>query len=258
MKPAEAGFPVAAGRRVKGLRREELASLARMSPDYYTRLEQGRHPTASAAVLDSLARALQLSAEDRSHLYALAKTVDVSPHDGPPGGDLEALRRMLEVFGHAPAVVCGPFADLLAVNDGARFLFDMDYERMSPAERNSIHWMLTSPTARELYNESWEQTATDMIGKLRSETGRMPHAPRARALVAQLSRESELFRRVWGRHEVSTCVQGSLKVLHHRLGGVLHMRSEAVTIHTSPDQVFYVLLPVDDAFEKAYLKYRCR
>jgi hypothetical protein len=189
-------------------------------------------------------------------LYALAQAVDASPHDGPPGGDLEALRRMLDTFGHAPAVLCGPFADLLAVNDAARFLFDIDYERIPTAERNSIHWMLTSPAAREVYGESWEQTATEIIGKFRAESGRMPHAPRARALVAQLSRESELFRRVWGQHEVSTCVQGATKVMHHRLGGVLHMRSEAVTIHSSPDQVFYVLFPVDDAFEKAYLKYR--
>jgi hypothetical protein len=150
--------------------------------------------------------------------------------------------------------MCGPFSDILGANDAARFLYDTDFRRFPAPQRNSIHWMLTAPAARDLYDECWEQTATEMIGKLRAESGRRPDHPRARALVARLGQESELFRQVWHAREVSACVQG-VKTLRHRLGGVLRMRSDAVTLHSSPGQVFYVMLPADDAFEAAYRKH---
>jgi transcriptional regulator with XRE-family HTH domain len=257
VKPEDVGLtPYGTRRRVHGLRREEVAQMAGVSPEYYTRLEQGRHPTASPAVLNALARALRLPADERSYLYALARAVDNSPDAEPAAADQEALTRMLDVFGLTPAVLCGPFSDILGANDAARFLYDTDFSRLPAPHRNSIHWMLTAPAARALYDEHWEQTATEMIGKLRAESGRRPHHPRAQALVARLEQESELFRQVWHQHEISTCVQG-IKILRHRLGGVLRMRSEAVTLHSSPSQVFYVMLAVDDAFEAAYRKFSC-
>ena len=110
VKPDDAGIPDSTRRRVAGLRREELARIAGVSPDYYTRLEQGRHPTASPAVLDGLARALRLTAQERSHLYALARPTDASPPGGDPeAGDLAPLEQMLGVLGDIPAVLCGPF-----------------------------------------------------------------------------------------------------------------------------------------------------
>jgi transcriptional regulator with XRE-family HTH domain len=256
VNPHDVGLPQGSTRRrVRGLRREELARMAGVSLDYYTRLEQGRHLTASPGVLDALARALRLPAEERSHLHALARAADVNPLDGAAGGDREALAQMLGVFGRTPAVLCGPFSDILAVNDAALFLYDTDFAKLPAAERNSIHWMLTATAARALYDECWEQTATEMIGKLRTESGRHPGHPRASALTAQLDRQSELFRQVWRQHEVSTCVQG-VKTLRHRLGGQLRMRTDAVTVHSSPGQVFYLMLPADEAFEAAYREYR--
>jgi transcriptional regulator with XRE-family HTH domain len=255
LEPDEVGLPGSTRRRVPGLRREELAGLARISPDYYRRLEQGQHATASPAVLDALARALRLSAEERSHLYALAAAVDPAQSvSGPAAPDGEALRRVLDVFGLTPAVLCGPFSDILGANDAACFLYDVDFGSIPARERNSIYWMLTAQSARALYAGDWEQAATDMIGKLRAETGRYPRHPRAQALVAQLDSESALFHRVWQQHEISTCVQG-VRTLRHRLGGELRMRSEAVTVLSSPDQVFYLMLPVDTAFETTYRKY---
>jgi transcriptional regulator with XRE-family HTH domain len=248
-------LPDSTRRRVPGLRREELARIAGVSPDYYTRLEQGRHPTASPAVLDALARALRLAAEERAHLYVLAQAVDPNPPDAPSEvGDQDALVQMLATFGSTPAVLCGPFSDILAANDAARFLYDTDFSRLPAAERNSIHWMLTAAGARALYDECWEETATDMVGKLRAESGRHPRHPRAQALVAKLDQESALFHQVWRQHEIATCVQG-VKTLQHRLGGVLEMRTDAVTVHSSPGQVFYMMLPTDNAFEVAYRKY---
>lgn len=122
MDPRKAGIPESTRRRVPGLRRPELARLASISPDYYTRLEQGRHPTASPGVLDALARALLLSADERAHLYALAQAVDPDPPDDGPAADYAgALERMLAVFGSVPAVLCGAFSDILAANDAAWF-----------------------------------------------------------------------------------------------------------------------------------------
>jgi hypothetical protein len=118
--------------------------------------------------------------------------------------------------------------------------------------------MLTSPTARALYDECWEETAAEMVGKLRTIYGRQPQQPRMRELVARLDRESDLFRRVWRQHEVSTCVQGNIKTLRHRLGGVMRMRNDAVTVHSSPDQVIYIMIPLDDAFGTAYRKHSGR
>ncbi|GLY83747.1 helix-turn-helix transcriptional regulator [Actinoallomurus iriomotensis] len=254
LEPHKVGLSVTSRRRVPGLRREELAEIAGVSPDYYTRLEQGRHPTASSGVLDALARALRLSTDEREHLYNLAQVVDAKPSQIPSTTDPSALDHMLDVFGHTPAVLCGPFSDILAANDAACFLYDTDFGGLPAAERNSIHWILTTPTARALYGESWEEAATEMVGKLRMETGQRPSHPRARALVAQLNRESSLFRHVWRQHEISTCVQG-VKTLHHRLGGEVRLRSEAMTVHSSQGQVFYLMLPVDAAFQVAYASY---
>jgi transcriptional regulator with XRE-family HTH domain len=255
LDPGEAGIPESTRRRVPGLRRQELAQLASISPDYYTRLEQGRHLTASPGVLDALARALLLSTDERAHLYALAQAVDPEPPDDSPATDrAEALEGMLAVFGSVPAVLCGAFSDILAANDAARFLYGTDFGALPAPERNSIHWMLTSPAARALYDECWEQTATEMIGKLRAETGKRPRHPRARALVEQLDLCSDLFRQVWAQHEISDCVQG-VKTLRHAAAGVLRMRTDAVTMYSSPSQVFYVMFPASTAFETAYRKH---
>jgi len=252
--PRDAGIPDSTRRRVPGLRREELARLAGVSPDYYTRLEQGRHPTASPGVLDALARALRLSADERAHLYALAQAVDPDPPDDGAADEAESLERMLAVFGPVPAVLCGAFSDILAANDAARFLYGTDPRDLPAPERNSIHWILTSPVARALYDECWEQTATEMIGALRTESGRRPRHPRARALVAQLDARSDLFRQVWRQHDVDNCVEGT-KTLRHPTAGVLRMRTDAVTVRSTPGHAFYVMFPLDSAFQPAYQKY---
>jgi transcriptional regulator with XRE-family HTH domain len=263
LQPEEVGLPSTSRRRVQGLRREELAQLAGLSADYYTRLEQGRHPSASPAVLDSLARALRLPADERLHLFDLAQVVDAKRAAGPdpaiatscPGGD-EAGRRVLDIFGTVPAVLCGPFSDMVAANDAAQFIYDTEFDLLPAAERNTLLWILTSPTARDLYRDAWESSAAEMIGKLRAETGQHPRHPRAQELVSRLHEVSPLFRQVWQQHEVSSCVQGGVKTLHHRLDGTFRMRADAVTMHSSPTQVCYVLLPADDSFERAFMEHQ--
>lgn len=256
LKPSEAGLSGGERRRVEGLRREELAVLAGVSADYYTRLEQGRYPTASPAVLDSLARSLRLSAEERSHLHALAQAADRYPQqDGPGASDEEALRRTLGVFGRTPALLCGPFTDVVASNDAVSFLTGTDYGSLPPAERNNLLWMLTCPDARLLYGDIWEQSATQRIGAFRAESGKAPGHPRVRALVERLDRESDLFRRVWRQHDVAACHQ-EIVTLNHSLAGPLRFRPEAFTVDSLRGHYVLALAPADDAFEAAFQKYR--
>lgn len=256
LDPDQVGIPLGPRRRIEGLRRTEVADLAGISPHYYTRLEQGRHRTASAGVLDALARALRLPEDDRAHLYTLARALDPGLADAVPepvGAD-HPLLGMIDVFGSTPAVLVGPFAEILAANDAATFLFDTDFMALPDEERNSILWMVTSPSARRLYDETLEQSATEMIGKMRAETELHPRDPRGRALVARLAARSELFRAVWERHEIAPCAQG-VKSLKHRLGGTLRVRDEALTIPRSPGHFFYVLVPADGAFAAALQKH---
>lgn len=261
VNPALTGLPDTPRRRVAGLRREELAQLAGLSADYYARLEQGRQVTASASVLDALAATLRLSPEERSHLYGLARAVDCKR---PLSDGVGALNRtsgatsaqprtaalpptvqaMFDAFGTTSVIACGPFADIVAANPAARFLY-ADFDAMPPGDRNTIVWMLLDPVARELYGAAWQGTATEMIGKLRLDAGRYPDHPRAAELVARLDAESALFREVWQRHEISTCAQGA-KHLHHR-AGTLSFVSEAVTALSEADIVFYLMIPSNPA-----------
>jgi hypothetical protein len=151
-------------------------------------------------------------------------------------------------------VLFDEIGDILIANDAACFLFGTDFNALPEERRNSIYWMLTSGDARELYAEEWESTVTEMIGKLRAETVLHPRHVRSQALVDILLQESELFRDVWKQPETTFCVQG-VKTLQHRIAGTLRMRSEAVTIQSTPGQVFYLMVPLDDTFEKAWRAY---
>lgn len=233
-----------------------MADLGGISPHYYTRLEQGRHRTASAAVLDALARALRLSADDRAHLYTLAQALDpalAEETSEPVSGD-HPLLGMVDIFGSTPAVLVGPFAEILAANDAATFLYDTDFMALPRADRNSILWMLLSPRARTLYDETWEQSATEIVGRLRAETELHPRDPRGRALVETLAEQSDLFRDVWKWHEIAPCAQG-YKEFRHRLGGKLRMRDEALMVPSSPGHFFYVMVPGDGAFAAAFQRH---
>ena len=240
-----------------GLRREELAQLAGVSHDYYARLEQGRQSTASASVLDAVARALRLAAEERSHLYALAGVVDEGFIGAPPGVSDDDLQRLLAILGPTPAVVCSPYADIFAANAAACFLC-ADFPSMPAHERNTLRWMLLSPEARELYGTGWEANATDMIGRLRLAAGRHPHPRRLDEIVHALKKESPLFRRVWDQHGISTCVQG-IRTLYHRSLGTMIFRSDSVIFDSSPGQVVHIMVPIEaNLFESAFRAYEER
>ncbi|GAA1643906.1 helix-turn-helix transcriptional regulator [Nonomuraea maheshkhaliensis] len=240
--PEEAGIeePVLGRRRVSGLRREELARLAGVSVDYYTRLEQGRSRSASPEVLDALATALRLDDAEREHLHVLARPQPARRRRRPrPQRVHPATWRLLEVFEGArrPAFVLGRRLDVLAHNRLAGRLI-ADFRALPAAERNQARFVFLDPHARELY-ANWAAVAADTAAMLRRDAGRHPEDPALSALVGDLSIRSEAFRRYWSDNKVHRRTTGS-KEYHHPLVGDLTVTYQALILADDPDQTLFV------------------
>ena len=213
--PEKVGMPSAPRRRVPGLRREELAIVAGVSPDHYQRIEQGR-VNPSAQVLDAIATALGLDDVERAHLHALSVTVR-----GPAAArrDLRAADLNALVAGFSgPAFALNHCRDVLAWNDlGARLITDFD---ALPAEdRNMVWLMLTDPALRDLYAD-WETGARAQVAMLRRASDLNPGDARIQRLVGRLTTHSDLFVHWWPLREVREKTAGT-KTLHHpRLGRI--------------------------------------
>jgi transcriptional regulator with XRE-family HTH domain len=195
VRPEDVGLIAGARRRVRGLRREELATLAGISSEYYLRLEQGRDKNPSAQILDAIARALQLDIKGTEYLHQLAS---------PPGSRREQLdletaadgtHELINQF-PMPAIVASRCLDVLAANPVARAL--------SPGFTpglNFLRWRLLEPAAREFFVD-WDEATDVAVSGLREAAGSDPDDPRLRALVEELSAASARFRELWARAEV--------------------------------------------------------
>lgn len=238
--PLRAGLPADGRvRRVPGLRREEVALLAGMSTDYYTRLEQGRRIVPSTQVLDALARALDLDAAGRRHLHDLVDAVGSRParvrsavQRVRPG-----LHQLLGSFDAQPALILGRRTDVLAANRLARALF-ADFERMPSRERNYARWMLLSDEAHALFVD-WELQARSAVESLRLDAGRTPDDPGTQRLVGELSLASAEFRHWWSDHRVHQRGFGT-KRLRHPVVGELCVDFETFVSPADDDQTLYV------------------
>ncbi|MEV4349309.1 helix-turn-helix transcriptional regulator [Actinoplanes sp. NPDC049596] len=239
LDPAEAGVVSVRRRRVPGLRREEVAELAGMSVDYYARLEQGRHLTASTAVIDAIARVLQLPDADRAYLHRLAHPVD--PPSGPASVRPET-HALMQALGPTPAVLIDAGMDVLAMNPAGRRLYT-GFDALPTHERNAIRYMLTSPQARELHGDDWTAIAAEMIGILRLRCGRRPEDS-TRRLIRDMADSSDLFRRVWQDQTVSLADRRR-KTFHHPEAGRIEVAVESLTVRQSDEQILIVfpLLP---------------
>jgi transcriptional regulator with XRE-family HTH domain len=179
--PADAGLPPqGTRRRVKGLRREEVALLAGVSPEYYVRLERGQATGPSAGVVDAVADVLRLDADERAHLGRLlaALTPEARKRSRVAAKDpvTPGVRVLLDSMDHLPAVVFNGRLDVLAVNTLGRALYAPVYDL--PGRPNSARFLfLDEPRARDLFPE-WERIAGDTVAMLRIEAGRHPDAPR--------------------------------------------------------------------------------
>jgi len=217
LKPSDLGLPdVGPARRVPGLRREEVAQLAAISTDYYTRIEQGRiHATPS--VLTSVAQALQLDDDQRAYLRTLAGIAPVRPRRRKGQQVRPLLQRLLEQVTDSPALILGRRMDLLAWNPMAAALFT-DFSAVPEAERNWARLVFTHPDIRRAYAADWESTARSCVATLRMQTTRHLDDPALSTLVGDLSIQDEDFRRWWATHQVTAATSG-VKTIRHSVAG---------------------------------------
>jgi transcriptional regulator with XRE-family HTH domain len=232
--PDRAGLPAYGGnRRVAGLRREEVALLAGVSVDYYTRLERGDLSGASDGVLGALARALQLDEAETAHLFDLARTANASPVARKPRTRTEAIRpsiqRLLDAMTEAPAIIRNNYFDYVAANPLARALYSPVFADPAP---NSARFAFLNPAAQDFYLE-WDRSTQELVATMRGEAGRNPYDKRLTDLVGELSTRSERFRALWAAHNVRYHRTG-VKKLHHPVVGDLELTYEAFELPADP------------------------
>jgi transcriptional regulator with XRE-family HTH domain len=240
--PQQAGVPIYGGRRrVPGLRREEVARLAGVSVEYYTRLERGNAQGVSDGVLEALARALQLDDAERAHLFDLVRAAHTTARARRrpvqqrvrPG-----VQRLLDAMTGVPAFVQNGRLDLLAANTLARALyaevFDEVDQHVAGRLPNHARYTFLDPRAAEFYPD-WKRAAADAVALLRAEAGRNPDDRVLTELIGELTTRSERFGALWATHNVRWHTTGT-KHLRHRVVGELSLAYEGMELTADPGQ----------------------
>lgn len=215
--PEQLGLPKGIRRRTPGLRREEVAMLAGVSPEWYTRLEQGRDINVSVQLLESLARVLQLDTNERTHLFLLALKQPPPVETFVPPTISPTLQHFLNQLGTTPASAVDARLNVVAWNDAMRVVFG-NYIEASERDLNLIWKLFTSPARQN--NKEWQKTAQIYLAQFRAGYGRFSEDPWWAEQIAELSKISPEFRELWARHDVLNISEGR-KVLHHPLVGEL-------------------------------------
>lgn len=235
LKPDEVGIAPGRRRKVVGLRREEVAALAGISPEYYVRLEQGRDKRPSTQVLDALATALRLDPESRAFAFRIAGD---HPRNGSPDHTeqvplgLQVLMRSLNV----PAFVLNKYRDVLEVNALATAL-----EPTLVVGSNRLVSLFTDPVARD-YHPDWDANTASVVAQLRADVGGEFSDPRAQRLIGELSLRSERFRQLWARFDIK--VGGSAQaIIRHPTAGLLSLRREKLLVE--PENLTLVIYHAD-------------
>ncbi|WP_328500399.1 helix-turn-helix transcriptional regulator [Streptomyces sp. NBC_00457] len=238
--PEQAGLPSGSRRRVPGLRRSEVATLADVSVDYYGKLERGNLAGVSPAVLEAVARALQLDDVERAHLLHLAQAQEGSDTLARPrrrpGGSRRALPKSLQwtldAITAGPACVVNGRLDVVAANQLARAFFsDLYNDGVKPP--NMARFQFLDPAARRFYPD-WDLIADMTVDVLRIEAGRNPHDKDLHDLVGELSTRSDAFRTRWGSHNVRRHGTGT-KRFHHPVVGDLTVAWHGSAVDDEPD-----------------------
>ncbi|WP_367127603.1 helix-turn-helix transcriptional regulator [Saccharothrix sp. HUAS TT1] len=236
--PHQAGLPSGGNRRVPGLRRTEVAVLAGVSVEYYSKLERGALAGVSAGVLDAVARALRLDEAERAHLFDLARAADgtsalVRPrrsrtrHWAPH----PSLQWTLDAITAGPAFVRNGRMDLLASNALAR-AFHSPLHALPQQPPNLARFQFLDPASHR-FHPDWDLFADTCVAILRTEAGRNPHDRDLHDLVGELSTRSDEFRRRWGAHDVRHHGTGS-KTFHHPVVGELTLAYEGLEMAAEP------------------------
>jgi transcriptional regulator with XRE-family HTH domain len=222
-------------RRVTGLRREEVARLAGVSVDYFTRLERGDLKGVSDAVLESIAAALRLDDAEREHLFDLARAAGPVTRRRPmrpvPATVRPEIQYLLDAITEAPAVVANNRMDIIAANAlGYAMHSPMFTGRERPA--NHARFIFLDPRAAEFYPD-WERAANTNVAILRREAGRTPHDKGLSDLVGELSVRSEEFRARWAAHNVRQHYAGA-KSFRHPVVGLLELNYVTIALDGDP------------------------
>jgi transcriptional regulator with XRE-family HTH domain len=241
LQPGDVGVPAGPRRRTPGLRREDVAALASMSTDYYTRLEQQRGPQPSEQMLASLARALRLTSDERDYLFQLAghnppAPVSAATHVAP------ALLRVLDRLHDTPALILSSLGETLIQNRMAEALFGASSGHTGLA-RSGIYRWFTDPSERLIYPEDdRDRQSRAQVANLRAAYGAMGPRSRAGELVAALQKVSTEFAALWERHEVARRFEDHKTLIHPELGAIeldcqvlfTEDQSQALLVLTAP------------------------
>ncbi|MET7279628.1 helix-turn-helix transcriptional regulator [Kribbella sp. NPDC005582] len=217
LTPADVGLPAGLRRRTPGLRREEVAALATMSTDYYTRLEQARAPRPSRPVLTGLARALRLTDDERAHLFRLAGE-QPGPPPGPPTDVRDGVLRMLGRL-DIPGIVLDAKYDVLAWNRQAAALLG-DFSALVPRDRNLLRQRFLHSGEVRFSPEATLEFAREAAADLRAASATYPDDPGLARLIADLLAGSPEFADLWSQHEVARQQTLCQTVLHPEVGRI--------------------------------------
>ncbi|TMS51138.1 helix-turn-helix transcriptional regulator [Mycobacterium sp. DBP42] len=259
LSPADVGLPDVGQRRVPGLRRGEVAALAGVSIEYYSKLERGSIAGASASVLEAIAQALRLDDTERAHLFDLARAADGIPISGRPrrrssktGASRPSLHWALEAITNGVAFVRNQQQDLVTTNALGRMFYSplIGDGGRTP---NLARFQFLDPASRDFYPD-WDLFAHMCVSIMRAEAGRDPHHRGLQDLVGELSTQSETFRRLWGTHDVRTHGAGT-KRFHHPDVGELTLAYEELAITAEPGMalIVYTAEPGSPSAEKLQL-----
>jgi transcriptional regulator with XRE-family HTH domain len=242
VRPEDAGLPGGSGRRVPGLRREELAALAGVSVSWYTKLERGDAVGASDAVLDSIAHTLRLDELERNHLFRLARGIQgtVTTPTGrrrPPRAIRSTLQLVLDQMTELPAIVQNDRADIVALNPMGRALYSglLAGATTTPNHARYIH---LDPGSQEFYRD-WDEIASNSAAMLHVAAAKNPYDVELSNLIGELATKSADFRTRWAARDVHEH-QAGVKRVRHELVGDLELTYETLALPGQPGLMLYV------------------
>ncbi len=254
--PEMVGLPDVGARRVPGLRRGEVAVLAGVSVEYYTKLERGDLRGVSDEVLEAIATALRFTEAEHQHLFDLARTANAGARarkrTAPRNGVRPSLLHLLDSITDGAAVLGDRRSGIVATNSLARAMYDPLYKSMGD-EVNYARYLFFNSESRTFYRD-WDEIAESAVASLRTVAGRNPFDKSVSDLVGELSTRSEEFRTLWAKHEVRLHITG-IKRIHHPVVGDMDLEYNTLALPADDELAItvYTAAPGSDSAEKMQL-----